>query len=105
MVMLVKALGYITYPTFSWKIALDWMPITLFFVIMLESSILALATISVPVFTVVKNFATIFIALGELYFFQKHISGYVYVTFIVMSVGSLFAVYDNVFVTPQGIFW
>jgi hypothetical protein len=103
MVVFARAIGIITFPKFKWSTALAWLPITVFFVIMLESSVLTLTTMSVPVFTVVKNFATVFIALGELFFFHKSISGYVYVTFAVMTVGSLFAVYDNVFVTPQGV--
>lgn len=59
-----KAAGKIDYPEFQKPIAMQWLPVNLIFCGMLYTSMQALTHNNVPMVTVFKNIANIFIAAG-----------------------------------------
>jgi len=100
-----KAAGKIDYPPFSKDIALQWLPVNVFFCMMLFTSMQALTHNNVPMVTVFKNIANIFIAAGDYLFFNKPSSFLTQLAFGVMLLGAILASHKDAHATFVGLFW
>ncbi|GMI07529.1 hypothetical protein TrLO_g8246 [Triparma laevis f. longispina] len=100
-----KAAGKIDYPEFQKPIAMQWLPVNLIFCGMLYTSMQALTHNNVPMVTVFKNIANIFIAAGDYVFFNKPSDGLTKLAFGVMLTGAIAASYKDMHITFVGIFW
>jgi GDP-mannose transporter len=100
-----KYMGYITYPKFEMGLARKWLPVNVFFSLMLFTGMQALANSSVPIVTIFKNIANIFIAAGDGYFFGGQVDSLTKLAFGVMLTGAVMASGGEGVVTAVGIFW
>jgi len=105
LVSVLKSLGVVHYPSFDIAVAKKWLPLTVFFVVMLVSSIKSLHTMSVAIQTIIKNLAVVLTALGDKYFFQKPVTPIMFVAFGLMIAGSYMGTIQDKWVTPAGLFW
>ena len=69
LVIALRLLGFVEYPSLEKKLLLRWLPLTGLFVGMLATSMLGLKTMSISITLLIKNFALIFIAVGYVFFF------------------------------------
>jgi len=97
--------GYIIYPPFERSLAKRWLPVNIFFSLMLFTGMMALAHSSVPIVTIFKNIANIFIAAGDKYFFNGTADGLTKLAFAVMLLGALMASGGEGAVTVKGLCW
>lgn len=66
----------------------------------------SLQHISIPLFTVLKNTTTIFLAIGEYYMFKRRISWIDFFSFFLIIFGNVVTCTDvNIFFTFYGLFW
>lgn len=62
--------------------------------------------ISVPLFTVLKNTAIVFIALGEKYMYNQHLNLQTIICFLLIILGSgVAAIGEEIYLTMWGAFW
>eukprot|EP00760_Papus_ankaliazontas_P025901 PhM_4_TR2915/c0_g1_i2/m.1143/K15356/VRG4, GONST1; GDP-mannose transporter len=101
----LKRAGLVSYPSFDKGVAQKWVPLTLFFVTMLISSVKSLHTMSVAVQTIIKNLAVVLTALGDRYFFSKQLSPQIMASFGLMIIGSYLGSVSDKWVTAWGLFW
>ncbi|GMH46766.1 hypothetical protein TrRE_jg12915 [Triparma retinervis] len=102
---LAKSFNYITYPPLERGLARKWLPVNIFFSLMLFTGMQALANSSVPIVTIFKNIANIFIAAGDGYFFGGQVDSLTKLAFGVMLSGAVMASGGEGAVTFLGLFW
>ena len=100
-----KKMGWVDYPSFDMKVAMQWAPVNIAFCAMLFTGMASLQYNSVPMVTVFKNITNIFTAFGDYYFFGSKVEALVMVAFGVMLGGAVFAAKNDVAVTSTGLFW
>lgn len=105
LVVLAKYFGLVDYADISLAIVKKWMPLTLFFVSMLFTSMMSLGTMSVASQTIIKNLAIILTALGDKILYRKRQNKAVYGAFLLMLLGSYLGAKGDQWVTPTGLFW
>eukprot|EP00759_Apiculatamorpha_spiralis_P039489 PhF_6_TR38339/c0_g1_i1/m.57160/K15356/VRG4, GONST1; GDP-mannose transporter len=105
LVTALRAGKFIQFPPFDPAVARKWLPLTIFFVVMLVSSIKSLHTMSVAIQTIIKNLAVVITAAGDKYFFQKPITPPMLVAFGLMICGSYMGTVQDKWVTAWGLFW
>ncbi len=98
-----QALG--SLPSLSLTVLQLWMPLVLLFVMMLTSSLLALAYVSVPTVIVMRNLTTLFVAILDYILLRNKINGFSTATLIFILFGAtLYARHDLTFSIP-GYIW
>lgn len=105
MVALAKALGIVSYPNFDPAVAMSWLPVDVFFVVMLSTSFEAMRFLSVPMITVFKQISNMLTAGGEYAFFGKSVTPGVIVAFSVMISGALLAAANDLAFSFAGYAW
>jgi hypothetical protein len=66
----------------------------------------SLKDISVPLFTVLKNTAIVFIALGEKYMYNQQLNLKTIICFLLIILGSaVAAIGEEIYLTMWGAFW
>jgi GDP-mannose transporter len=105
LIAVLRGMNLIQYPAFDAQVARKWLPLTIFFVVMLISSIKSLHTMSVAIQTIIKNLAVVLTACGDKYFFQKPISPTMLVAFALMITGSYMGTVQDKWVTAWGLMW
>lgn len=71
LVTIAKRLNIVDYPSLSWPLVRQWLPLNLLFIAMLFSGFLALVHVSVPMVTIFKNIANLFTVIGDWYLFNE----------------------------------
>jgi GDP-mannose transporter len=94
-----------TYPPLSLETAKRFVPLSIAYIFMLQSSLWAFSKVSVPLFNTLKNMSTILTFMGEVYLFQQKPSIEIYMTFLVMIAGSVLVVVENFSFTPLGLIY
>jgi hypothetical protein len=61
---------FIKFDIFDFKVLKRWLILTVLFTTMIETSLLTLGLVSVPIFTAIKSTATVGTSFGEYYFFK-----------------------------------
>eukprot|EP01060_Flectonema_neradi_P035443 TRINITY_DN6523_c0_g1_i1.p1 TRINITY_DN6523_c0_g1~~TRINITY_DN6523_c0_g1_i1.p1 ORF type:complete len:367 (+),score=26.07 TRINITY_DN6523_c0_g1_i1:107-1102(+) len=105
LVVVLKFLGFVDYPNLERKLILRWLPLTGLFVGMLASSMLGLKTMSISVTLLIKNFALIFIAVGDNLLYGHYLDKWVLFSFFLMIFGSIIGAQQDPWVTAWGLFW
>jgi len=100
-----KRLGWVEYPNFRWETAKRWIPVNIFFCLMLFTSMVALQYNSVPMVTIFKNIANISTCFGDYYFFGNRPEFLVIVAFGVMLSGAVAASWNDIHVSSWGLMW
>ena len=100
-----KGLGVVEYADFELKTAAKWLPVNLYFVMMLSTSFVAMRYLSVPMITVFKQLANLLTVSGEWYFFGKRISSGVLLSFATMILGAAMAAWHDMEFSVSGYFW
>jgi len=93
------------YGVFQWRTAKLWAPVNLLFCGMLFSGMASLQHNTVPMVTVFKNVANIFITYGDWHYFNTPVEFLVKLAFGIMLAGACCAAIHDVHVTPLGMFW
>eukprot|EP00755_Sulcionema_specki_P032014 Sspe_Gene.97823::Locus_71337_Transcript_1_1_Confidence_1.000_Length_1167::g.97823::m.97823/K15356/VRG4, GONST1; GDP-mannose transporter len=101
----VKASGVADYPGLDCSTSRRWMPLCALFIVMLVTSILSLRTMSVAMYTLIKNSAMILTALGDVWLFNKHITTVQWMSFALMIMGSTWSLGSDRWVTLMGVVW
>lgn len=105
LVATMRALGLAQFPPFDFRIALQWLPVDMFFVIMLSTSFEAMRFLSVPMITVFKQLANLLTVGGEFLFFGKSVTHGVWLSFAVMIFGAMLAAANDLAFTSAGYAW
>lgn len=105
MVAVLRAVGVVSYPDFDPRVAMSWLPVDVFFVIMLSTSFEAMRFLSVPMITVFKQLANLLTVGGEYFFFGKGVTYGVLLAFTVMIVGALMAAFNDLAFSFAGYAW
>ena len=105
MVASCKAVGIVSYPAFDVKVALQWRPVDVCFVLMLSTSFVAMRFLSVPMITVFKQLANLLTVCGEFYFFSKPVTSGVLLSFLVMILGAVLAAANDLDFSAAGYLW
>ncbi|RHW73133.1 UDP-galactose transporter [Trypanosoma brucei equiperdum] len=100
-----KMMGWVYYPNFCSRVARKWLPLTLFFVAMLWSSIKSLETMSVAMHTIMKNIAVVLTAIGDSQLYGTRVTPVMYLAFFFMSAGSYLCAMGDQWVTTWGMIW
>jgi GDP-mannose transporter len=100
-----KKMGWVEYPSFNMKVALQWAPVNITFCAMLFTGMASLQYNSVPIVTIFKNITNIVVSIGDYYFFGTKVESLVVVAFAVMLGGAVFAAKNDMTVTATGLFW
>jgi GDP-mannose transporter len=98
-------LGYFSFSELSAETAMRYLPVSCIFVAMVFSSFMALAHLTVPTVTVVKNLTNIIIVLGDWYAFGNQPTPMVYLSFGFMVVGAAAPVFNDLSFSVVGYGW
>ncbi|KAJ8599749.1 hypothetical protein CTAYLR_003433 [Chrysophaeum taylorii] len=104
-VSLCKATGIVSYADFDARIALQWLPVNLCFVVMLLTSFVAMRYLSVPMITIFKQLANLVTVSGEFYLFGKPVSRMVILSFATMIFGAILAAANDLAFSAVGYSW
>eukprot|EP01059_Diplonema_ambulator_P022548 TRINITY_DN37856_c0_g1_i1.p1 TRINITY_DN37856_c0_g1~~TRINITY_DN37856_c0_g1_i1.p1 ORF type:complete len:366 (+),score=91.17 TRINITY_DN37856_c0_g1_i1:41-1099(+) len=105
LVALLKNRGVVDFPSMNKALILRWLPLTGLFVGMLGTSMLGLRTMSVSITLLIKNFALIFIAVGDNILYGHYLDKWVLLSFLLMIFGSFVGAQQDKWVTAWGLFW
>jgi GDP-mannose transporter len=101
----LKILGLITIEPMVKSMALKWLPVNVLFVLMLLSATYALRFLSVPMVTIFKNFTTMFITLGDYFYFGQQLSPGIIASLVLMFFGSVVAAINDLEFRLDGYLW
>eukprot|EP01063_Lacrimia_lanifica_P040693 TRINITY_DN9329_c0_g2_i1.p1 TRINITY_DN9329_c0_g2~~TRINITY_DN9329_c0_g2_i1.p1 ORF type:complete len:358 (+),score=119.31 TRINITY_DN9329_c0_g2_i1:68-1075(+) len=104
-VVVLKQLGMIDYPPLEMSKVKRWLPLTLLFVGMLVTSLLALRTLSVQVATLIKNLAIITTAVGDWAIFGHTFNAMTMSAFLLLLSGSVLGASTDAWVSLEGLVW
>jgi GDP-mannose transporter len=105
LVSVAKMLKYVEYPAFDTAVALQWLPVNVFFVGMLCSGFFSLMYANVAMVQVFKNLTNIVTVSGDSYLFGEQLSVSVFVAISVMTTGAYFASVNDVEFNVTGYVW
>lgn len=91
-----KRLRIITYQDFDLDTAKKWFPISSFLVALIYTGSKSLQYLSIPVYTIFKNLTIIFIAYGEVVWFNGRVTGLMLVSFGMMVLSSIIASWSDI---------
>ncbi|KAL6062028.1 GDP-mannose transporter into the lumen of the Golgi [Balamuthia mandrillaris] len=103
--LLCHHLGFLQLETLKLQKLKKWIPVNLFFVLMLLTAQSSLGRLSVAMVTIFKNFTTIAITLGDRFFFYHSISTGVAASLVVMFLGSVVAGFNDLEFNAVGYFY
>jgi GDP-mannose transporter len=98
-------LGHFTFDAWSLETTTRYLPVSCIFVAMVFSSFMALAHLTVPTVTVVKNLTNILIVLGDWYAFGNQPTSMVYLSFGFMVMGAAAPVFNDLSFSVVGYGW
>ena len=102
---MLKKLHLVDFPPIDTSLLRQWLPVTVLFISMLLSSLLALHTMSLAMYTLLKNGALFLTAMGDVYFFRRELLADQYLGFFFMLIGSILSGGDDRWLTAHGVFW
>eukprot|EP00164_Ancoracysta_twista_P005727 GFYU01007872.1.p1 GENE.GFYU01007872.1~~GFYU01007872.1.p1 ORF type:complete len:394 (-),score=55.86 GFYU01007872.1:245-1426(-) len=105
LVVSAKALGLVHYDDFSRETAIKWLPVNVFFCLMLATGSLSLKYMTVPMVTIFKNLTNIGITFGDKYMFGQEVSPWILFALLLMVIGSILGAKSDIFFTVHGYFW
>jgi len=100
-----KKLGYIDFRPLEWVAVQNWIPVNIFFILMLTSGNYVLQLLSVPMVTIFKNFTTTIVALGDVLWFGQQASGWVWLSLVLMVGSALVAALNDLAFHFTGYMW
>lgn len=101
----LKKAGKVSYPDFNKETAMKWMPVNVFFVLMLVTGFMSLKYVHVPMVTIFKNLTNILIVAGDWYFYKEPVTGLIVSSFLIMLLGALLAAVNDIEFSAVGYFW
>jgi GDP-mannose transporter len=104
-VEICKFMKWVEYPDFNLRTARLWAPVNVLFCLMLFTGMMSLQYNSVPMVTIFKNVTNILVTVGDYYCFGQVPEMLVLVAFGVMLSGAIAAAWNDISVSPQGLFW
>ena len=100
-----KQFQIVDYPALNPKTSRQWLPVNIFFISMLFSGMAALQHNTVPMVTVFKNVANIFIAGGDFLLFKARVDKLTVLAFAIMLFGAMAASFRDASVSLIGLTW
>jgi len=100
-----KRAGWVNYPSFDVRTALQWAPVNVLFCGMLFTGMASLEYNSVPMVTVFKNITNIMTTIGDFIIFGASIEMLVIAAFGIMLAGAVMAARNDSGVSTTGLFW
>lgn len=86
-----RALKVVDFPAFDTATALRWLPVNVGFVLMLQTGLMSIGLVAVPMVTVFKNLTNIFTVTGDRIFFGQRVSRGIVLSLALMLSGALLA--------------
>jgi len=90
---------------FDRSVAIQWLPVNVFFVSMLSTGFLSLKHLNVPMVTIFKNLTNVGIMWGEWYFYGAHVSVGAILSCAIMILGAFLAAANDITFSGIGYFW
>jgi hypothetical protein len=81
---------------FDPQVAVQWLPVNVFFVAMLSTGFLSLRHLNVPMVTIFKNLTNVGIMWGEWSFYGQHVSGGAVLSCAIMILGAVLAAANDI---------
>eukprot|EP01120_Amphizonella_sp_Union-15-10_P015361 TRINITY_DN789_c0_g1_i1.p1 TRINITY_DN789_c0_g1~~TRINITY_DN789_c0_g1_i1.p1 ORF type:complete len:322 (-),score=32.31 TRINITY_DN789_c0_g1_i1:5-970(-) len=88
---LFSSFGLVRVEPLRWSTVKIWLPLNFLFVLTLVTSLPSIQLLSVAMVTILKNFQTVAVTLGDNFFFGHHISRWTAVSILLMFGGSVVA--------------
>lgn len=101
----LKKAGKVSYPDFNKETAMKWLPVNVFFVLMLVTGFLSLKYVHVPMVTIFKNLTNILIVAGDWYFYKESVTMLIASSFLIMLLGAVLAAINDIEFSAVGYFW
>src|SRR4051794_19732212 len=93
--VLMKAIGLITYPKPTWNMSLKAAPLSIAFVGMVLTGLAALKYLNIPMFNTLRRATTLMTMIGESYLLNARNTRTVQITVYLMIAGAMIAgIYD-----------
>lgn len=107
LVLSCDTLGFIQHGSakFDPSVALQWLPVNLFFVSMLSTGFLSLRYLNVPMVTIFKNLTNVGIMWGEWSLYGAHVSLGAILACAIMILGAVLAAANDITFSGIGYFW
>jgi len=97
-----RALRLVDFPAFDVATALKWLPVNVGFVLMLQTGLMSIGLVAVPMVTVFKNLTNIFTVAGDRIFFGQRVSAGIVLSLVLMLSGALAAAASDLEFKPKG---
>ncbi|KTW25615.1 hypothetical protein T552_03475 [Pneumocystis carinii B80] len=95
----------ISLPKFTFSMVKQWFPISFLFITMIYTSSKALQFLSIPIYTIFKNFTIIITAYGEAFFMGGSVSKLALLSFFMMILSSLMIAWDDLYSLLSGLWF
>eukprot|EP01059_Diplonema_ambulator_P035403 TRINITY_DN8308_c0_g1_i1.p1 TRINITY_DN8308_c0_g1~~TRINITY_DN8308_c0_g1_i1.p1 ORF type:complete len:342 (+),score=40.71 TRINITY_DN8308_c0_g1_i1:77-1102(+) len=87
------------------RVLLKWMPLSCIFVAMLGTSLMSLYSMSMAMYTLLKNAAMFLTAVGDVFYFDRKLTADHMLAFYLMGLGSLLSTGVDRWITMSGLIW
>ena len=91
LLLAARAAALVDFPAFDIVTALKWLPVNVGFVLMLQTGLMAIGLVAVPMVTVFKNLTNIFTVTGDRVFFGQAVSSGIVLSLALMLGGAVLA--------------
>eukprot|EP01064_Diplonema_japonicum_P011690 TRINITY_DN19126_c0_g1_i1.p1 TRINITY_DN19126_c0_g1~~TRINITY_DN19126_c0_g1_i1.p1 ORF type:complete len:348 (+),score=45.27 TRINITY_DN19126_c0_g1_i1:102-1145(+) len=87
------------------KVMIRWLPLSCIFVAMLGTSLMSLSSMSMAMYTLLKNGAMFLTAIGDVYIYDRKLSSDHILAFYLMGLGSVLSTGVDRWITTSGLVW
>lgn len=84
---------------------LQWLPVNVFFLVMLLSGFYSLKYMSVPMFMVFKNTNNVLVTIGDWFLFDQPVTGLIIWSLILLIIATLLSAKEDLEYTYEGYIW
>lgn len=84
---------------------LQWLPVNVFFLLMLLSGFYSLKYMSVPMFMVFKNTNNVLVTIGDWFLFDQPVTGLIVWSLVLLIVATLLSAKEDLEYTYEGYIW
>jgi GDP-mannose transporter len=104
-VFLGKRLGLVEVDRIEVKKMLQWLPVNVFFLMMLLSGFYSLKLLSVPMLLVFKNSNNVLVTYGDWLFFGQPVSRMIIVSLVLLVLATLLSAHEDLEFNLMGYLW
>ena len=104
-VQLARQLGLVEIDRIEKEKVVQWLPVNVFFLLMLLSGFYSLKLLSVPMLLVFKNSNNVLVTMGDYFFFSQPISGLIIFSLVLLIVATVLSAKEDLEFSMLGYTW